>query len=148
MMDNVQLFITLLISIFSVSISMYSLFISQRKTYIENVSKERMEWIKSMRSLLSEFAAEYYNPNKDQNKLNSIRFNILIYLRRDNTKHDDLIRLLNEIPSESNPSLDREYIDNITIASQIALTHAWKVYKNESFYSKKIQNSIRKLANE
>ncbi len=138
--ENLSFILPFLISFFSLFFSVYSLFLSKRKTYIENVSNERLVRMTELRELLLSFATEYNKSNRDIETLKNIKFNIMLYLSNTNKNQIPLINVLNKFEL-----YEKNYISDLTDASQIALNCAWKVYKTESFYSKKMQKAIRKV---
>lgn len=110
-----------------------------------NVSVNRIDWIKDVRKLIFDFIEELYNDNSNEAKLLIIKSHIELYC---NKKNPDQVELLNQLSSciDNKTSKNIESLLNI---SEKVLSNAWIALKMEvgqdaDWHNKNIHSKLYK----
>ena len=128
-----QEILTLVISFVSLIISIFTFWINKRKNTNEIITKNRLDWIKQVRTLLQEFLNEYIS-NKPKTDLLITRNKIALYFRTGVVSYS---KLLNQIDRCIEYGYDKENCDKLISEGQNVLSEVWIRMKREAGMNEK-----------
>lgn len=70
-MPWISLVISIVATVFSISISIYSLWVAKRKLFTDEFASYRTDWIANIRKLISEFVTLYFDENRNINAIST-----------------------------------------------------------------------------
>lgn len=127
--------ISLVLSIIAVLISLYSVYLTYRKNINNVITKNRMVWIAEIRELVNKFLTEYEGDASKQ-KMTNLRNHIYLYMnmKNNNKNYNELASCLNECINSDYSVKNRE---NLILACQAVLSDVWVRLKREGGMSEK-----------
>lgn len=142
--------ITLIVAILAFISSVASLIITivneRNRVKTDVVTKNRIDWIKDVRSLMMQFLEIYiednYNGDKRKKKLMIISSKINLYFREGVKSYALLTKILNKCANNNYNDEDLELLIEI---AQIAFSDVWVRTKREAGIEKKEDNRYEKL---
>lgn len=141
-MDNMT---TLIASLIAAAVSLISvlinIFLTIRKNRSEYVTKNRMQWIKEVRSLLGKFL-DLYIDGKEKNKLLKVKNKICLYLRDGVISYDNLIQQIDLCIANGYNDLD---CHKLVKCSQVVLNEVWVRIKRETGVGKTVDKGFDKM---
>ncbi|MPM49536.1 hypothetical protein SDC9_96266 [bioreactor metagenome] len=117
-----------LVSIMAIFISVYNSVITRRRLIAEAISKNRIEWIRDVRELVTSFLLNYDLGNLTEEK--AIFYKLSLYMSTKNSDYKELLGALEECISDDKPK-DKHRRDVISSA-QVVLTQVWIRMKREA----------------
>lgn len=133
--STISAFSAVLVSIVSLVIT---LFINKKKIKTETITKNRIEWINSVRGLIMDFLDVYMDESIDslekRTRLSLIKYKISLYLRSNVKSYDNLIKSLNKCIENG---YEKNFCDALIEKSQNVFSEVWIRAKIESGISTK-----------
>lgn len=136
-----QEILTLVISFASIIISILTFLISKRKNTNEIITKNRLDWISQVRTLLQEFLKEYIN-NEPKANLLITRNKIALYFREGVVSYS---KLLNQIDRCIEYGYDKENCDKLISEGQNVFSEVWIRMKREAGINEKTDKKYEML---
>ena len=134
--------VTILLSVAAAVVSLLSLFLSKRQLVANAITANRIEWIRSVRGLLSRFLDAYMEDGEESGRLKrSLSVHIQLYLRHDAPAYRAFLDALDQCVR--NP-FDQEDCRRFVWASQDMLGDVWNRMKREAGISRKSEERLRK----
>ena len=131
----------IIVSIIALVVSIISIFVDKKKTTLEIITQNRIEWIKEVRNLLKEFI-EVYTKNGDNEQFLIIKNKISLYVRDGVTSYKELIEQLNHCVANGYNQKD---CNKLIQKAQNVLSEVWIRMKREAGISKKEDNRYSKM---
>lgn len=132
---------TIIVAFASLVISALAYFVSKRKVFTDLIATNRLDWIKEVRALLTQFINKYLD-GAEKNELNKIRYEVELYFGR--YKYDtELSKILEKFVEN-----EEDDIKVLLKVIQPVLASPWLRMKLETGVSMKqdttIANKVRK----
>ena len=142
-MDIIIQVFTTIIAVVAALVGVISYFLSKKQLYTQTVTVQRIEWINTVRTLLSDFI-EAYVDGQDLKKALSIKAHIDLFLNMKNPDHEKFsIELNNCIKTFGTNEIE---LTALTDAAQLVFKNAWERMKWEAGFKlsqeKQIQNKL------
>jgi hypothetical protein len=131
-------YISAIISIGSIILSIFSYRHAKNCLFAETVAKQRFLWIQDVRNKLSLFVEHYLNKNTEIEVLLHSKYAIEFLLNRENHEHKALICELNRCIAKRN---GKQSVDKRLEKGQFVLSRTWQRAKIEAGMSWALEKS-------
>ena len=133
--------LTAIAAIIALGVSIWSAYISKRNLIASAITSNRIEWIKTVRSLIADFLKEYEKKSEDKSELINIYEELMLYFNPTGKTYVSLVNALKTCLDET-----KEYsIENscaVISGAQTLLDSTWVRMKREAGISKKLEEGI------
>ncbi len=141
MVENISIGVSVILSILAFVMSVLNFSLDKRRMISEFIATNRMDWIKTVRELLFDFAKNYYE-GSDKDTLRICKLKIDMYTRVNDPAYDELNNILQKCIDEEFCMTD---YDKLIEESQFVLGAPWKRMKAEAGISQRKDVKYRKL---
>ncbi|MDR3209434.1 MAG: hypothetical protein LBT36_02255 [Oscillospiraceae bacterium] len=122
-------YISTVISVGSIILSIFSYRHAKNCLFAETVAKQRFLWIQDVRSKLNLFVEHYLSVDTPQDTLLRAKYAVEFLLNRENDEHQALLSELNRCVAERN---NDRHLDKLMEKSQFVLNRTWQRAKIEA----------------
>ena len=140
-MDSIIQFSSVVVAASAAIVGFFSYHHSKRKLLTQIITSQRIDWITTVRSLLSDFI-DAYTDGKNLKKAHSIRSRIDLHLNLENPDHKILSRKLDYCIKTFGKNKSGKAA--LTYAAQTVLKYAWKRMKLETGIKPSREKRIQK----
>ena len=132
-MDNL---IALIVSFTAIAFSVFSIFHNRRVIMTSVITKQRIEWITSLRAAVSNLVSAHLNSDTFATIMEK-KIQVELLLNYENEAHSDLFKSLNEFIVNKG---DRDKkMKNLVAETQNLIKVSWRRMKSEAHMSKKFE---------
>lgn len=143
---EIQDIVSSTLSVIAFILSLINLNYKKQKLSNQIITSNRIEWIRSVRDLLSQFVETYATSPQDRQTLMIIKYKITLYMRKNVISYNDVINQLQKCIDRG--SFNAKECDLLVEYAQIMLSDVWIRMKREAGVKPKEDNKYYKLFNE
>ena len=147
MLENVTIIdiVTAATAVFALGISLWAAYISKRNLIATAITSNRIEWIKTVRSLIVKFLMEYESGNPDQKELICLYEELMLYF---NPTGKTYVPLVNALKKCLNEDYSHQNAVAVISGAQTLLDSSWVRMKREAGITEVLEARIVKDVHE
>ena len=135
---DIENIVALVTAIAAFAISLINVILSKQRLTSEIITKNRMDWIAEVRSLVSDFLKIYVEQGNNT-ELKNIRNKISLYMREDHTSYSDLLSQLDRCIASG---YNQQNCDEAIQKAQVVFSEVWIRMKREAGMTKQTDEKI------
>lgn len=126
-----------------------TLFNEKKRVKTATVTHNRVDWIKDVRCIITDFLNTYIDASTDmterKRKLKLFKGKACLYFRKGVNSYDDLVHKMDECIEDA--SFDEKHCEELIEKAQVVFSDVWKRIKQESGITKKEDNRYQNTFN-
>lgn len=145
---NLGVLVSYIISFSAIILAILSFGLNRRALLISAITKQRIEWIESVRKAITEFISVYLN-STDEILILEKKVQVELFLSPEvpnskiiNRSHQKVLKALDCcVDNFENREMKKEYVAEVVEESKKMLNMAWLIMKREAWMSKRFESS-------